>query len=330
MRFYPYKCAMCGQRYYIMCETFRNVRSALHLFLLAAFPVALLTTGCGTGRAPGEPVTRTESLVATAEPSRAATEASGVPLASPRPGNADLPTGFPLDPSQVSDAAAGARGARVIETGAGKSVRDVSVRDQVSSDAVVASASGWNCRVHVEYEGAAAVDWYLPPGTPVFATMDGDATLIINTVQNAFDYYSADREPYLGDPDRARAPVTPFPGPSGGMGVYAIIVNAAFRTSYGHLDLTRTLALLTPVATFRPPYTPTYDYASAFAAPQPSSAGAQVLTWPVRKGDLIGYSGDSGYSEAPHLHYTVARRAKGETLCPTSEGGFTDGGWLMR
>ena len=28
--------------------------------------------------------------------------------------------------------------------------------------------------------------------------MDGEATLIVNTLANAFDYYGVDREPYIG------------------------------------------------------------------------------------------------------------------------------------
>ncbi len=49
----------------------------------------------------------------------------------------------------------------------------------------------------------------------------------------------------------------------------------------------------------------------------------------VRKGEVIGYSGDSGYSEAPHLHYTVAYAGAGNLLCPTDEPGFNDRGWLL-
>lgn len=55
-----------------------------------------------------------------------------------------------------------------------------------------------------------------------------------------------------------------------------------------------------------------------------------VAEWSVERGDIIGYSGDAGYSEAPHLHYTVRRTGGGRLLCPTGEAGFADGGWLIR
>ena len=64
------------------------------------------------------------------------------------------------------------------------------------------------------------------------------------------------------------------------------------------------------------------------AVPQPRVA-TTLAVWDVRAGDIIGMSGDSGYSEGPHLHYTINRI--GEPLrCPTTEAGFTDGGWLFR
>ena len=59
-------------------------------------------------------------------------------------------------------------------------------------------------------------------------------------------------------------------------------------------------------------------------------ASTAIARWPVRQGDLIGYSGDSGYSEAPHLHYTVRRSGSSTLLCPTAEPGFTDSGWAAR
>ncbi|HET6614472.1 MAG TPA: hypothetical protein VFH62_01185, partial [Dehalococcoidia bacterium] len=74
-----------------------------------------------------------------------------------------------------------------------------------------------------------------------------------------------------------------------------------------------------PDDAFSAPYSRAFDYASAFAVPQSFTYGAQVATWPVRKGDVIGYTGDAGYSEAPHLHYVITNRATGTRLCPTGE-----------
>ncbi len=251
---------------------------------------------------------------------------------TPEPADTALPFGFPLDAAQLTDAVSGPPGARAIATGQGPPVAAYSRRDQPSGEAARANASGGNCRVHAEYEGAPAVDWYVPAGTPVHATMDGEAELYVNTLANAFDAYGVSREPYLGDPDRGRAPLQPFPGPGGGMGVYIRVTGAAYRTDYGHLDLARTLAALAPAdgLAFVPPYTPAFDYASAFAPLRASGAADQIATFRVRRGDVIGYTGDAGYSEAPHLHYAIARRSDGAKLCPTSEAGFADGGWLER
>lgn len=55
-----------------------------------------------------------------------------------------------------------------------------------------------------------------------------------------------------------------------------------------------------------------------------------VARWEVRAGDAIGASGDSGYSEAPHVHYAIRRKGAAMALCPTAEGGFEDAGWLFR
>jgi murein DD-endopeptidase MepM/ murein hydrolase activator NlpD len=168
----------------------------------------------------------------------------------------------------------------------------------------------------------------VPVGTPVYATMDGDAVLIVNTVVNAFDYYGVDREPYLGNPNRQRAPINPFPGPGGGMGVYVAVINDAYRSDYGHLGLAATLSAISNGA-FAAPYSRTFDFASAFAAPQPLATGVQIASWRAERGDIVGYTGDAGYSEAPHLHYHIARN-NGQDLCPTTEPGFTDAGWLTR
>ena len=219
-------------------------------------------------------------------------------------------------------------GARTIDWEAGATAAVYSGAMQVSDDPVSANAMGWNCRTHVEYEGTPAVDWYLAPGTPVYATMDGFASLYAISIPNAFDYYGADPEPYIGNPDRTRAPLSPFPGPGGGKGVYVEVVNSDFATEYGHLDVFATLEAV-PADRYNPPYSGTYDYDSEFNVMRAFNDETLIATWPVRAGDVIGYTGDSGYSEAPHLHYTV-RRLGGDLLCPTEEQGFDDGGWLAR
>jgi hypothetical protein len=237
------------------------------------------------------------------------------------------PAGYPIDPSMHADLVVGDVGARRIEPGAGATIREVSERFQPSDDAIAANSSGWNCRVHFEYEAAPAVDWYVAPGTPVRATHDGLATLYLNTVVNAFDHYAVPREPYIGNPDRARAPSSPFPGPGGGMGLFVSVANDAFRTEYGHFDLSRTIAAL-PDDAFVGGYSTTFDYAGNFSTPKPLSQPTIIARWTVHRGDVIGYTGDSGYSEAPHLHYQITRLSDGAKLCPTTESGFGDNGWL--
>ena len=229
-----------------------------------------------------------------------------------------------------TDVVVGVPGARAIQRAGGVSVREVSEQLQPSDDPVPANASGWNCRVHAEYEGGIpAVDWYVPAGTPVYATMDGAATLWFNTFANGFEFYGVDREPYIGNPDRPRAPIAVFPGPGGGMGLYVSIENGAFRSEYGHLDPRPTIPAV-PGNAFIAPYDAAYDYATEFAAPRPNSATVAIASWQVRRGDVIGFTGDTGYSEAPHLHYQITRLSDGRALCPTAEAGFADGGWLLR
>ncbi len=46
-----------------------------------------------------------------------------------------------------------------------------------------------------------------------------------------------------------------------------------------------------------------YPYAETFASPRDFRTADVVAAWQVRRGDLLGYTGDAGYSEAPHLHY---------------------------
>jgi len=308
------------------------MREVKFSFPMAVLVLLFVAAGCGEEAPPAStalPATATAASAtasATASPTPSATTVT--PAATAQPSDPSLPTGFPLDPDSPTDRVTGPVSSRVIEQGAGPPIRRATTA-QATDDPVAANSSGWNCRVHVEYEGTPAVDWYVPVGTPVYATTDGDAILIVNTVANAFDYYAVDREPYIGDPDRARASLNPFPGPGGGMGVYVAVIGEEFRTDYGHLAIAPILGAV-PETAFASPYSHAFDYASAFATPQPFTFGVQVAQWRVRKGDIIGYTGDAGYSEAPHLHYTITRRATGERLCPTEEPGFTDGGWLFR
>jgi len=157
--------------------------------------------------------------------------------------------------------------------------------------------------------------------------MDGIATLYIVTVSNAFDVYGVDRRPYLGNPDRAHAAVAPFPGPGGGKGVFVRIEGGGFATEYAHLDLADT-APLVPAGAFLAGFAPGADLVTRFAPLREFTDMTAIARWSAHRGDRIGVSGDSGYSEAPHLHYTVSR-AGGPLLCPTAESGFADGGWLF-
>ena len=311
-----------------------RAENAVAAFMLLAFALAACTT-TSPNRTPTPAASSTPAATAEPSPSPAPPTPSPVPAATATPAPSLEPVGFPLDPKLHADRVAGKVGSRRIEAGAGPTLLDYSSRQQAADDPAQANESGWDCRVHVEYENAPAVDWYVQPGEPVRATMDGVATLTINTTVNAFDHYGVSREPYIGNPDRARAPVAPFPGPGGGMGVYVSVANDAFRTDYGHFDLAPTIAGVPDGAPdgpsgFAAGYTRATDYASAFAAPRSAGIGDTIATWPVRRGDVIGFTGDTGYSEAPHLHYQITRLSDGARLCPTSEPGFDDAGWLFR
>ena len=295
--------------------------------LAATFAVVLLLAACGDD---DDSSTATLTPSPTAAPTTAAAQS---PTAAPTDGPASTepqpqpePIGFPIDQNTELGVVTGDVGSRRLifpddAPSAFLYARDSQPRD----DADNANASGWNCRTHVEYEGIAAVDFYLPSGTPVRSTMDGTVTIYAISVRNDFDRYSVDREPYLGNPDRSRAPVTPFPGPSSGLGVYAEVVNEGFVLEYGHLDLGLT-ANMAPAEAFFEGYSPESEWEALFADVGEPTAIAQ---WQVGVGATIGATGDAGYSEGPHLHYTV-RRTDGERLCPTSEPGFADGAWLFR
>ena len=274
--------------------------------------------------ATAEPTTPAETPVPSSTPAP-----TPLPSETPVPAPAIEPVGFPLGLDVRTGLVTGEMGDRVIEWDAGPSVRDVSETWHPSDDPVQANAAGWNCRVHVEYEGLPAVDWYVPEGTAVYATMDGTATLYMNTVANAFDYWAVSREPYIGDPDRANAPLSPFPGPGGGQGVFVRVENSAYRTDYGHLFIDPT-AQFVPSDGWIEGFSPETDWAGLYGVPRNYLVADPIARWEVRAGDLLGYTGDAGYSEAPHLHYTITEQATGTRLCPTDEPGFEDAGWLWR
>lgn len=309
-----------------------SVRTAMTRGAIAAL-LALTLAACDSGVPPARTPTpfAPSATPSPAErtPSPAAVTPTPEPSATPAPFVDLEPLGFPLDPLLRADRVAGKVGSRRIEAGAGPALFDYSSKQQAADDSGQANESGWNCRVHVEYENAPAVDWYVQPGTPVRATMDGVATLTINTTVNAFDHYGVSREPYIGNPDRDRAPVSPFPGPGGGMGVYVSVANDAFRTDYGHFSLAPTIAAV-PESAFAGGFARATGYASMFAAPRSAGIGDTIATWRVRRGDVVGFTGDTGYSEAPHLHYQITRVSDGALLCPTNEPGFDDAGWLLR
>lgn len=238
------------------------------------------------------------------------------------------PRGFPIDPATRCGLVSGVTGTRSIAWSAGPTAEEYSRDDQPSADPERANRCGWNARTHVEYEGQPAVDWYVPEGTPVLATMDGVATLIVYTTSNPFEVYGTVREAYLGNPDRTRAPLAPFPGPGGGQGVAVHVENTAFRSDYAHLEVRRTVDSV-PADAFLDGYSAATNYIEEFAAMREFGLGTTIARWPVRRGDVVGFTGDTGYSEAPHLHYAIVRLASGRRLCPTAESGFEDAGWLL-
>lgn len=240
-----------------------------------------------------------------------------------------LPLGFPLDPASRLGVVQGTLGSRRLVFEGGPPAGEYSKNDQASNDPERANRSGWNARVHFEYEGQPAIDWYVPAGTLVRATMDGMATLMINTMSNPFVVYGVSREPYIGNPDRSRAPVSPFPGPGGGQGVFVRIENGQYRTDSAHLDLVATFDRV-PATAWLESYRPGAALVSAFAELRDFRQATAVARWSVRRGDVIGCTGDTGYSEGPHLHYAIRRAGSETALCPSEEPGFGENGWLFR
>lgn len=310
--------------------------------LLSGALVALLVA-CGEDDDPKPATTTPSTLTVAATPSAyqtaAPTDVAPTPTATAtatavptQAGPAFSPLGFPIDPALKLGLVVGAIGQRVLEFGSGPPALDYSANDQPSSDPDWANRSGWNCRVHVEYEGLPAVDWYIPTGTPIRATMDGTATLLVNTVSNPFDVYGVSREPYLGNPDRARAPVSAFPGPGGGQGTFVRISNNQYQADFAHMELAQTMRSAVPAGAWLSGFAPGQALLDQFTPLRDFRTATPVARWQVKRGDVIGFSGDSGYSEGPHLHYTVQSLSGGTPLylCPTAESEFGNGGWLLR
>ena len=294
----------------------------IRLPIILAAAIALTLFACGDDGDPGPPAS--PSPAATASATQTAT-----PAGTPTPSSTFSLLHFPIDPQTALGEAIGEIGSRTVSfDDAGPTAHDYALNDQPSDDPAVANRSGWNCRTHFEYEGIAAVDFYIPEGTTIHSTTGGTARLYAVSTQNDFDRYGVNREPYLGDPDRASAPLDPFPGPTAGLAVYVVVEGEGFQTEYGHLTLALSAEIVSANG-FLEGFSADSDWAALFgdvSLPRPATL---IAEWPVRRGDVIGYSGDAGYSEAPHLHYTIQREG-GDLLCPTDESGFADGGWLFR
>jgi murein DD-endopeptidase MepM/ murein hydrolase activator NlpD len=85
-----------------------------------------------------------------------------------------------------------------------------------------------------------------------------------------------------------------------------------------------------PAAAFLPEYSRAVNFASTFALLRDFRTATAVASWPVRRGEVVGFTGDSGYSEAPHLHYAIRPANSENAFCPTTEPGFPNNGWLLR
>jgi len=104
--------------------------------------------------------------------------------------------------------------------------------------------------------------------------------------------------------------------------------NDRFTVNAAHLDLGLMVNDAIPSAAYLPGYSGSSDFASAFGVPQAFTQRTSIATWAVRKGDLIGYTGLSGYAEGPQIHFEILRVGSTSKLCPTLEPGYSDSGWL--
>lgn len=240
------------------------------------------------------------------------------------------PVGFPVDPTlRPLHVSYTTQGPRLLPPAAdGPTVLDVakSIYPRPNNDAA-ANEFGWDCRTHAQYEDYPAVDWYLPLGTPLIATMDATATLYVIFPQNSFQYYGLDANTYLGLPNPS-LPKYPFSGESGGMGVFISLSDGVLQAEYGHTDPQRTIANV-PENAFQAPYSRAFNYAARFAKPLGPNAGTAVARWSVKRGDVIGFVGNSGYSDVPHLHYQIITPDRGTKYCPSGED-LPYSGWLFK
>lgn len=291
-------------------------------FLLSSLPLLLVAAIIGCAGTPEPPLPFTPGP-STPSPTRES------PTATPQPSQ-DEPVGFPL--------ATTLRPMRVIETAQGRRVAPAAPDGptvlEVSGDLhtrpendMESNRYGWNCRLHNKYEGAPGVDWYLPEGTLVTATMRGMAELYLITTVSSFSYYGIDASIMLGLPPPT-TPINPFPGPNGGLGVFVSVLNGNLRAEYGHLGLADTLALA-PEGAFVAPYSRKFDYKTAFGKPRHFTDYTLIARWSVKRGDVVGKVGNTGYSDVAHLHYQIMDADRKTKYCPTQEE-FPGAGWLFQ
>jgi hypothetical protein len=156
--------------------------------------------------------------------------------------------------------------------------------------------------------------------------MRGQAELYFISTTNAFAFYGVDPAVTLGLPPPS-TPLYPLPGDGGGMGVFVSILNGNLRAEYGHLDPDRTVALV-PESAFLPPFSRNFNFGARFAPLRPPYQITLVATWPVEAGAVVGYVGNTGYSEVHHLHYQIVTRDRQTKFCPTRED-LPGAGWLF-